>query len=85
MMGLFILFISCIVSILALIATYLAIIERDLLRAILYSAIQSTLFAFLYYVLMAPDIVLVYIPIAIGLYPLLMVIIVKKTERFEKP
>jgi len=85
MMGLFILFVSCVVSILALVATYLAIVERDLLKAILYSAIQSTLFAFLYYILIAPDIVLVYIPVAIGLYPLLMVIVVKKSERFEKP
>ena len=84
MMGLFILFISCIVSILALIATYLAIVERDLLRAILYSAIQSTLFAFLYYVLMAPDIVLVYVPVAVGLYPAVILILISKTEREEK-
>jgi len=84
MIGLYLLFIASITSLVALIATYLAIVEKDLLKAVLYSAIQSTLFAFLYYLFMAPDIVLVYIPVAVGLYSLLLILLVKKTERYEK-
>ena len=85
MISILILTIAAIASISALIATYLAIIECDLLVAILYSAIQSVMFALLYYLLLSPDIVLVYVPVAVGLYPLLMILLIKKTERYEKP
>ncbi|RLG83563.1 MAG: sodium:proton antiporter [Thermoprotei archaeon] len=67
----------------SVIATYLAVIERDLVKAILFSAIQSTAYAFIYYLLMAPDIVLVYIPVAVGLYPAIVLFLIKKTERYE--
>ena len=85
MISILILTIAAIASISALIATYLAIIECDLLVAILYSAIQSVMFALLYYLLLSPDIVLVYVPVAVGLYPLLMILLIKKTERYERP
>ncbi len=84
MLGLLILFLACITSLIAVIATYLAIEERDMIKAVIYSAVQSTMFALLYYVFVAPDIVLVYIPVAVGLYPLLMIILIKKTERYEE-
>ncbi len=67
----------------SVVAVFLAIIERDLLKAVLFSAIQSTLYAFLYYLLMAPDIVLTYIPVSVGLYPAVILFLIKKTERFE--
>ncbi len=67
----------------SVIATYLAITEKDLVKAVIYSAIQSTAYAFIYFLLMAPDIVLVYIPVAVGLYPAIMLVLIKKTERFE--
>ncbi len=67
----------------SVIAVVFAIIERDLLKAVLFSAIQSTLYAFLYYLLMAPDIVLTYIPVSVGLYPAVILFLIKKTERFE--
>ncbi|HDJ83418.1 MAG TPA: DUF4040 domain-containing protein [Desulfurococcaceae archaeon] len=67
----------------SIVAVYLAIIEKDLLKAALFSAIQSTLYALLYYLLMAPDIVLTYIPVAVGLYPAVLIFLIKKTERYE--
>ncbi len=67
----------------SVIATYLAVTEKDLVKAVIYSAIQSTAYAFIYFLLMAPDIVLVYIPVAVGLYPAIMLVLIKKTERFE--
>jgi len=71
-------------GLISVVATYLAVLERDLVKAILFSAIQSTAYAFIYYLLMAPDIVLVYIPVAIGLYPAVILFLIKKTERFEE-
>jgi len=69
---------------LSLIATYLAVIEKDLVKAVIYSAIQSTAYTILFYLLMAPDIALVYIPVAVGLYPAVVLFLIKKTERFEE-
>ncbi len=68
----------------SVVATYLAITEKNLVRAILFSAIQSTVYAFIYYLLMAPDIVLVYVPVAVGLYPAVILFLIHKTEKEER-
>ena len=65
------------------VAVYLAIIEKDLIKAVLYSAIQSTFYALIFYLLMVPDIVLVYIPVSVGLLPAIIIVTIKKTERYE--
>jgi len=75
--------ILALLGLLSMIATYLAITERDLVKAVVFSAIQSTAYAFMYYLLMAPDIVLVYVPVAVGLYPAVVLFLIKKTERYE--
>ncbi len=77
--------VTALAALFSVVATYLAIMERDLVKAVVYSAIQSTIYAFIYYMLMAPDIVLVYIPVAVGLYPAVMLILIRKTEGREKP
>ncbi len=81
----FLLGITALAAIFSTIATYMAIMERDLLKAVIFSAIQSTIYAFIYYMLMAPDIDLVYIPVAVGLYPAVIIALIKKTTREEKP
>ncbi len=70
-------------GLISLVATFLAIMERDLVKAVLFSAVQSTVYAFMFYLLMAPDILLVYVPVAVGLYPAVILFLIKKTERFE--
>ncbi|MCC6033798.1 MAG: DUF4040 domain-containing protein [Desulfurococcaceae archaeon] len=70
-------------GVVSLIATYLAVLENDLIRAVIFSALQSTVYAILFYLLMAPDIALVYIPVAVGLYPAVVLFLIKKTERSE--
>jgi len=77
--------ITALAALLSVVATYLAITEKNLVKAVVFSAIQSTIYAFIYYMLMAPDIVLVYIPVAVGLYPAVVLILISKTEREEKP
>ena len=71
-------------TIISVVSTWLAVQEKDLIIATLFSAVQSTCYALLYYLLMAPDIVLVYLPVSVGLLPLLTIILIKKTERFEE-
>lgn len=70
-------------GIISLIATYLAVLENDLVKAVVFSALQSTAYAMIFYLLMAPDIALVYIPVAVGLYPAVFLFLIKKTERTE--
>lgn len=77
-------FIMAISSLISVVATYLAIVEKDLVKAVIYSAIQSTMYALLYYLLMAPDIALVYLPVAVGLIPGVLLVLIGKTERWEK-
>ena len=70
-------------GLISMVATFMAVLERDLLKAVLFSAVQSTAYAFMFYILMAPDILLVYVPVAVGLYPAVLLFLIKKTERFE--
>lgn len=73
-----------VLSLASLIAVYLAVFEKKLVKAVVFSAIQSTIYALLYYLLMAPDIALVYIPVAVGLYPAVILLLISKTEKEEK-
>lgn len=79
----FILLLIMISSLISTIAVYLAITERNLIRAVLFSALQSMCYAFIYFILMAPDIVLVYVPVSIGLYPAAILFLIRKTRECE--
>jgi uncharacterized MnhB-related membrane protein len=69
---------------LALILAYLAIVQRDLVKAAVLSAGQSLAYAFAYFILAAPDILFAYIPVAVGIYTVLLLYAISKTERFEE-
>lgn len=77
------LLILLITVIIGLIFSYLAITEKDLLKAIGFSAIQAIAYAIAFYILMAPDIVLAYVAVAVGIYSALLIFVVSKTERYE--
>jgi len=64
-------------------ATVLAVLAKDLLKAIVFSALQSVAYTLMYFLLMAPDIVLVYAAVAVGIYPLTLVLLIKKVGRYE--
>ncbi len=69
---------------LALVFAYLAIVSKDLLMAVVFSAAQSIFYALVFYLLLAPDIVLAYVAVSVGIYSALLVFIIRKTERYEK-
>jgi len=68
---------------LALIFAYMALIQKDLVKAVVYSAVQSVAYAITFYLLMAPDLALVYVAIGVGIYPAVALFLIKKTERYE--
>uniref|UniRef100_A0A7J3QF05 DUF4040 domain-containing protein n=1 Tax=Ignisphaera aggregans TaxID=334771 RepID=A0A7J3QF05_9CREN len=71
-------------SILSVFISYLVVKERDLLTATLLTLAQGVSYTLIYYLLMAPDLVITYIPVSVGVVPLLLFLLIKKTERFEK-
>jgi len=75
--------ILAITALIGLAFSYLAITEKDLLKAVAYSAVQAIAYAIIFYLLMAPDIVLAYVAIAVGIYSALLIFIIGKTERYE--
>ena len=76
--------IATVAALLSVLATYLAVRSRDMLAAVVFSAVQSTAYALIYYLLMAPDIVLVYVPVSVGILPAVTVLLIKRTERYER-
>ncbi|WP_297536143.1 hydrogenase subunit MbhD domain-containing protein [Thermococcus sp.] len=72
-----------ITALIGLVFSYLAITERDLLKAVAYSAVQAIAYAIIFYLLMAPDIVLAYVAIAVGIYSALLIFVIGKTGRYE--
>lgn len=65
-------------SILSVISAYLAISEKDPIVACIFLALLGVLYALVYYSLMAPDIVLAYIPISSIIIPALLIIVITK-------
>ncbi|MGC9181630.1 hydrogenase subunit MbhD domain-containing protein [Thermogladius sp. KZ2Tp1] len=76
--------VGAVASLMSVVAVYLALVERDLVKAVIYSAIQSVFYSLLFYLFMSPDIVLVYLPVAGGVLPALLLVLISKTERFER-
>lgn len=72
-----------VMSTIALIFTYLAVIQKDLVKAIIYSAVESGAYLMVFYLLMGTDLALAYVAIGIGIYPAVVFFLVKKTERYE--
>lgn len=69
---------------LALVFTYKTLVERDLVKAIVYSAGQAVAYGLAFIVLMAPDLALAYMAVGVGIYSALFIVVVSHTERYEK-
>ncbi len=69
---------------LTIISTALAIRERDLLKAAVYSAAESLFIGLIYAAMLAMDLALVQIACGVGLLTVLFVFAIQKTSRYEK-
>ncbi|MEM3927143.1 MAG: DUF4040 domain-containing protein [Desulfurococcaceae archaeon] len=65
-------------SMLSVITAYLAISEKDPLISCVFLALFGVFYALIYYALMAPDIVLAYIPVSSIIIPSLFIILLTK-------
>ncbi len=67
----------------ALILTYKTLVERDLVKAIIYSAGQAVAYTLALVMLAAPDLVLAYVAVGVGMYTALFLFVAARTERYE--
>lgn len=73
-----------IATVLSLVFVYMAVTEKDLIKAVVFSAGQSICYAILLHAMAAPDITMTYVAVSVGLYSALLVFVISKTERFEE-
>lgn len=71
-------------SVLSLVFVYMAVTERDLMKAVVFSAGQSICYSILLHTMAAPDITMTYVAVSVGLYSALVVFVISKTERYEE-
>ncbi len=69
---------------LALIASIIAMLERDLLKAIVLSGVESVFFALLLLVFLAPDLLIAYIAIGLGVNSVILIYALRRGERYEE-
>ncbi len=67
----------------AFILTYKTMVEKDLVKAIIYSAGQAVAYTLALVLLAAPDLVLAYVAVGVGMYTALFLFVVSRTERYE--
>ncbi len=65
-------------------AAVLVVVTKDLLAAVVITAIISLVVAILFYILQAPDVAITEAAIDAGLTTAIFLIALRKTERYEK-
>ncbi|ACL11276.1 Na(+)/H(+) antiporter subunit B [Desulfurococcus amylolyticus] len=77
-------FLAVISLTLAFIATLAVLRERDVLKAVVYSSIESVFYAVALSYFLAPDLLIAYIAIGLGVNSVLFVYVLSKGERYEE-
>lgn len=74
-----------IASALSVVTACLAVIEKDLVNSSIYLGLFGVFYSLIYYVFLAPDVLLAYIPISTTIIPALLIITLRKTRsRYEE-
>jgi energy-converting hydrogenase B subunit D len=68
----------------ALVAAIMALFEKDLLKAIVLSGVESITTAFLLVVLLAPDLLIAYVAVGLGINSVILIYALMKGERYEE-
>jgi len=79
-----VIFLAVISLTLAFIATLAVLRERDVLKAVVYSSIESVFYAVALSYFLAPDLLIAYIAIGLGVNSVLFVYVLSKGERYEE-
>jgi len=69
---------------LMLVFTILVFVVKDLLLAVIFSGVEGTFLAFIYFLLQAPDISLAQVAVDVGIETLVFIAAVFWTRRYEE-
>ena len=67
----------------AIILTYKTLMETNLVKAVIYSAGQAIAYTLALILLAAPDLVLAYVAVGVGMYTALFLFVISRTENRE--
>jgi uncharacterized MnhB-related membrane protein len=84
MSPLIILLLSAFSSVMALVATVKILYERDVLKTIIISGVESLFYSIILAAFLAPDLLIAYIAIGLGLNSAILLYALKGGERFEE-
>ncbi len=79
----FVLYLSLLMAILMLVGALVVVVTKDLLVAVIASAVVDLVLAILFYILQAPDVAITQAAIGAGLTTAIFVVVLRKTERYE--
>jgi energy-converting hydrogenase B subunit D len=78
------LILAAIGSTLALAATLAALVERDVLKSIVIAGLESVFLAFMLIVFLAPDLLIAYIAVGLGLNSIVLIYALMRGDRYEE-
>lgn len=79
-----VLLLALLASVLALASTIKVLYEKDIALAIVYSGVESVFFALVLQLFLAPDLLIAYIVVGLGLNTVILLYVLSKGERYEE-
>lgn len=76
--------IEYVVIIIAVISAIIALMQKDLLKAAVLTGISASCVAFLFLVLLAPDVALTQVVVEAAIVPVFIALAVQKTKRVDE-
>ncbi|QOR95100.1 DUF4040 domain-containing protein [Thermosphaera chiliense] len=69
---------------LALISTIVVVQEKDVAKAVVLAGVESVFYALILSIFLAPDLLIAYVAIGLGLNTVILLYVLSKGERYEE-
>ncbi|ADG91301.1 Na(+)/H(+) antiporter subunit B [Thermosphaera aggregans] len=79
-----ILFLAAVATTLALISTIVVVHEKDVAKAVVLTGVESVFYALALSIFLAPDLLIAYVAIGLGLNTIILLYVLSKGERYEE-
>ncbi|MCC6033428.1 MAG: DUF4040 domain-containing protein [Desulfurococcaceae archaeon] len=78
------LILSALAATLALVSTVMVIYEKDVARSVVLAGVESVFYALVLAVFLAPDLLIAYVAIGLGLNTAILLYVLSRGERYEE-
>jgi uncharacterized MnhB-related membrane protein len=78
------LILSALAATLALVSTVIVIYEKDVARSVVLAGVESVFYALVLAVFLAPDLLIAYVAIGLGLNTAILLYVLSRGERYEE-